>query len=215
MLASRSFANGDDARLRPAKTIFLPLRHLRSIKMDSGELLTRWTARIAMIFYALSLAQRLRTRSDSSATSATSAAPDALAAALWAVGCGVYLAHLAAAFGYYLHWSHTEGVAFTAVRSEQIVGWRFGGGIYFNYAFTIVWLVDVLWMIAGRASYARRPGWYDLVVHGFMAFMAFNGVVVFGPSPTREVGAVAVVVLIAIWWRSRPRLQSAATGSRG
>jgi len=212
MLASRSFANGDDARLRLAKTIFLPLRHLRSIKMDSGELLTRWTARIAMIFYALSLAERLRKRSDSSATSD---APDSLAAALWAAGCGVYLAHLASAFGYYLDWSHTKGLAFTAVRSEEIVGWRFGGGIYFNYAFTVVWLVDALWMIAGRASYARRPGWYDVVVHSFMAFMAFNGVVVFGPSPTREIGAVAVVVLVALWWRSRPRMQTAASGPRG
>lgn len=146
-----------------------------------------------MVFYALCLARRLRT---------SWREPDAIAAALWGVGCGVYLAHFACAFGYYMRWSHAAAVAHTAVRSAEVVGLRFGGGIYFNYVFTAFWLIDALWMIAGRASYARRPRWYDVVVHGYMAFMALNGVIVFGPSPTREIGAVALVVLVALWWRA-------------
>lgn len=164
--------------------------------MDSGELLTRWTARIAMILYALSLARRLRRRSRE---------PDATAAALWAAGCGIYLAHFACAFAFYMRWSHAVAVEHTAVRSGEVVGWRFGAGIYFNYVFTAIWLVDSIWMLAGRASYARRPRWYDYVVQGYMGFMALNGVIVFGPSPTREIGAVALVVLGAIWWRARTR----------
>jgi MYXO-CTERM domain-containing protein len=172
--------------------------------VETGELLTRWTARIAMIFYALALARRLRTDWRH---------PDATAAALWGVGCGVYLAHFAAAFGFYMRWSHAVAVAHTAVRSAEVVGLRFGGGIYFNYVFTAVWLVDALWMIAGRASYARRPRWYDYIVHGYMGFMALNGVIVFGPSPTREIGAVALVILLALWWRSRRYRSSSGSGS--
>ena len=172
--------------------------------METGELLTRWTARIAMMLYALSLARRLNTGWRT---------PDKTAAALWAAGCGVYLAHFACAFGFYMRWSHAVAFQHTAVRSAEVVGWRFGGGIFFNYAFTAVWLVDAIWMIAGRASYARRPRSYDLLVHGYMAFMALNGVIVFGPSPTREIGAVVLVGLVARWFRSRRQRSSSGNGS--
>src|SRR5882757_9463547 len=122
--------------------------------METGELLTRWTVRIAMGCYALSLGRRIvegslgveqggRERGPSSALRAPSPGGrriSSVAVSLWYVGCMVYLVHLACAFRFFHHWSHAAAVEHTAIRSAEVVGLRFGGGIWFNYLFTAVWL---------------------------------------------------------------------------
>lgn len=175
---------------------FFPLRQPSTNEMDSGELLTRWTVRIAVACYAFSLARRL---------SDPDRRPDTTAAALWGVGCAFYVVHVGCAFHFFHHGSHAAAVEHTALRSAEVVGFRFGGGIYFNYLFTAVWLGDASWMLARSDRYARRPRWYDLIVHGYMAFIVVNATVVFGPSPTRWIGAAAMVVLFVLWRRSRGR----------
>lgn len=192
MLAPASVANGCGAASSIAK------HFRRTIEMDSGELLTRWTVRIAMICYGLSIGLRLSRTSSADAKRI----PNAVVA-LWSTGCAFYLAHFYFAFKYFMRWSHAVAVEHTAVRSAEVVGLRFGGGIYFNYAFTVVWLIDAAWMLFAADGYARRPRWYDYVLHGFMGFMAFHAVVTFGPSPTRWYGVAACVVLAAIWLRAR------------
>jgi hypothetical protein len=198
MLASADVANGCGT----ATSIASHMR--RPLEMDSGELLTRWTVRIAMICYGLSIAMRLSRRSPASqSTSPDERRIPSAVVALWSIGCAFYLAHFYFAFKYFMRWSHAVAVEHTAVRSAEVVGLRFGGGIYFNYAFTAVWLFDAAWMLCAPDRYARRPRWYDYVVHGFMGFMAFHAVVTFGPSPTRWYGVAACVLLAAIWLRAR------------
>lgn len=174
--------------------------------MDTGELLTRWTVRVAMTSYALSLGIRLtngsRGRRDGVAR---------IAAALWGIGCAFYIVHVTCAFAYFHHWSHAAALEHTAVRSAEVVGVRFGGGLYFNYLFTALWIGDAAWMLFGRDGYRRRSKCYDLAMHGFLLFMVVNAVVVFGPSSTRWIGAVATVVLLALWVRARKLPQQSET----
>src|SRR5579862_2549129 len=99
--------------------------------METGEILTRWTVRVAVVLYVASLA----TRGYSPHWSRVA----------WTVGCLTYLLHVVCAFEYYHHWSHDEAYAFTAQQTATVVGLDWGGGLYLNYAFTLVWLADVVW----------------------------------------------------------------------
>jgi hypothetical protein len=166
--------------------------------MEPGELLTRWTVRLAMTLYVLSLAVRGRSQPWSRFA--------------WTVGCGLYLLHVACAFEYYHNWSHAEAYASTARQTAAAVGLDWGGGLYANYAFTLVWLADVCWWWLDGASYLARPRLVTWVVHGFIGFMAFNATVVFARGFSRWCGVAACLLLAFLWGyhyaRARRRVES-------
>ena len=71
-----------------------------------------------------------------------------------------------------------------------------GEGLYFNYAFLILWLVDVavLWTVASKVpSRLRRST--DLAC----VFMVFNATVVFGPR--WWIGLMIAFGVIVTWLR--------------
>jgi hypothetical protein len=159
-----------------------------------GELLTRWTVRVAMALYVTSLATRWRFPQ--------------MSRLAWTGGCLAYLTHVACAFEFYHHWSHAEAYAFTARQTAAVVGWDWGGGLYVNYAFTLVWLADAAWWWISVKSYETRPRWIAWTVNGFMGFIAFNATVVFAEGFSRWFGIVACVLfgvigLGSIWSRRR------------
>jgi hypothetical protein len=151
--------------------------------MDTGELLTRWTARIAVMLYIAGLAMRDQSPKWSRRW--------------WTAGCGVYLAHVACAFGFIHHWSHAEAYAFTAQQTEAITGLDSGGGLYINYAFTLAWIVDVVW----RWTLRPPPRWLAWTVDAFLAFIVVNATVVFATGFSRWLGVVATCLLAVIWFR--------------
>lgn len=158
--------------------------------METGELLTRWTVRIAMALYVASLA----TRNFSTRWSRLA----------WTAGCVLYLFHVACAFEYYHHWSHAEAYVSTARQTAEVVGLDWGGGLYFNYAFTLIWLADACWWWAAEESYQARPRWIDWTVHGFLGFIAFNATVVFATGFSRWMGIASCVLLVFVairWWQ--------------
>jgi hypothetical protein len=158
--------------------------------MDAGELITRWTVRLALACYAGVLALRLL----------PDYTPRRQAAGrwLWTVGCLLYLAHVASAFQFVHGWSHEAAYRETARRSAAMFGLAWGGGLYLNYLFTAVWVADVLCWWRGLAWYAARPRWPDRALHGFLAFMAFNGAVVFATGPVRWAGLAVCLALAAL-----------------
>jgi hypothetical protein len=159
--------------------------------MDTGELLTRWTIRLALVFYVLAVALRLLARRRPAWQRAARLA--------WTLGCIVYLAHVACAFQFYHGWSHTAAYRETARQTAERFGLDWGGGLYFNYAFTAVWMVDVLWWWRGLEPYQTRPRWVDATVQAFFAFMAFNATVVFASGFVRWLGAAACLGLGMLW----------------
>src|SRR5438094_2949407 len=102
--------------------------------MDTGELLTRWTVRLALTLYVLGLALRLKAGGDWQQL--------AWARLAWTAGCVVFLAHVACAFQFTYQWSHAVAYAATAKRTAEVAGFDWGGGLYANYAFTVLWAAD-------------------------------------------------------------------------
>ncbi|MCC6540515.1 MAG: hypothetical protein IT162_23405 [Bryobacterales bacterium] len=149
--------------------------------------LTLWTVRASAVCYVAALA-------------------GLGARAMWTAGCALFLAHVAAAFHFHHRWSHAAAVAETARQTEALFGVSSGFGLWFNYVFAAVWLADVVWWWGAPERYASRPRWMSAAVHGFMAFMFFNGAVVFASGPTRWLG-LAATVWLAVRRLSRSRCE--------
>ena len=129
-----------------------------------GDAVVRGTARVAVALWALAAGLILTRRR-----------PTGRAA--WACGAAAHLIHVGVAFDYAHGWSH--GSAFRHVEAAS----GFGPGIYVSYLFTLAWAADAAWWLAWPARYDRRPSWLDRTVHGFVAFVVFNGTVVYETGP--------------------------------
>jgi hypothetical protein len=159
--------------------------------MDSGELLTRWTVRLALSLYVFSLCLRLLSRGRRSWL--------ACARLAWTAGYLAFLVHVACAFHFYHHWSHAAAYEATARQTEEVVGQPWGAGLYANYAFAVVWGADVLWWWISLTSYQGRPRWIEWAVQAILAFIAFNATVVFGSGAIRWLGLSACVLLAGLF----------------
>ena len=155
-----------------------------------GQLLTDWTIRLALIGYAVVLAGEI-------------VAPLATRRSIWARlawtgGCALFLAHVACAFQFFHHWSHAEAYDNTALRTGEMIGFRFGPGIFFSYLFGLLWAGDVGWWWLAPRSYAARPWWLSTLLHAYLFFIAFNGAIVFEGGPTRWAASAAVLGLLVL-----------------
>jgi hypothetical protein len=113
----------------------------------------------------------------------------------WTLGWCAFVLHLAAAFHFVHHWSHTEAAEATSRRALEVTGSPAPGGIYFNYVFLLVWTLDVAWLWIAPTNYARRPRPITWIVHGFLLFIFVIATVVFGHGLVRWLGAAALVIL--------------------
>ena len=158
--------------------------------MIAGAALTLWTVRVSCALYVLALAVWL-TRGH------------AAARLPWTLAFLFYLTHVAAAFSFYHGWSHAAAYRDTARQTAEMFGMDWGGGLYFNYFFTGVWTLDVVWMWRNAASYQARPRWISTTIHAFLAFMFLNGAVVFASGWTRWLGVAATAALCVLWLAQR------------
>lgn len=118
---------------------------------------------------------------------------------VWTVGALLYAAHVAAAFTFAYRWSHAAAYAHTARQTADLAGLDWGGGIWVNYAFTVVWLAEAIWWWTAPSRYLSRPRPLDLIVRAVFLFMIVNGAVVFVAGPAKWMGVAIVVALCAIW----------------
>lgn len=152
-----------------------------------------WSIRIAVICYVARLVL--------AKCRVVGRAPSRLEAAIWSIGCIAYIIHVVAAFSIAHNWSHSEAWEFTAIETQRMVGIRRGDGVWVNYAFTIVWMIDV-WRVASSAIEKRPTNpRVDVGIHLLFAFIVFSATVVFGPSLYRYL-AVPVGFLLLLAWRS-------------
>jgi hypothetical protein len=160
--------------------------------LETAELITRWTVRVALLLYFLGAAARfLPYRAGKNRLRST-------ARALWMLGGILYVAHVAAAFHAYHNWSHQEAFDHVAAETERMFGWRFGGGIYFNYVFGALWLIDIAhW--SGRGKQSILAKWLTRTIHFFLLFIVFNGLAVFKDDGLRWFGWIGTVGVLATW----------------
>ena len=146
--------------------------------------MTLWTVRIALLLYiAASFSwlvdgPRRRTR------------------LLWTAGLLFYLAHVVSAFHWTHGFSHERAALETARQTEELFGVRSSFGLWLNYLFTAVWSADGIWWWWNEASYLGRARGMTMLLHAFLAFMFFNGAVVFAEGFPRWVGVAAAPPLL-------------------
>jgi hypothetical protein len=168
------------------------------------EDLTRWTVRLALAAYVTVIAQRIRTKSAIGVSTPVRSIPAALDSTageriqrwLWTLGCLLSWAHVVSAFAFYHHWSHDDAYAHTARETAAMAGIDWGGGIYFNYLFLLLWTFDVAWSWTFPAAYRARPRIYLVFLDGYLAFMVFNATVVFGRGAVRYLGIALTLCLV-------------------
>ncbi len=131
------------------------------------------------------------------------AAEAGLAAVWYTWGCALYLLHVAVAFHAAHGWSHAAAVGHV----EAVSG--FGPGLCVSYAFSLLWLLDVVALWWSPARYRDRPRWVQAAVHGFMAFVVFNATVVYGGETARPLGLIFFLVLVPLEWFSGERAEAA------
>jgi hypothetical protein len=172
----------------------LPAPQPASLPMP-GVLLTAWTIRLALACYVAYLAGWLLVPNRGNC----GASWPSVARWLWTFGCVLFVIHVACAFHFYHGWSHADAFEKTAADTEQLLGVRFGEGIYFSYLFLILWIVDVvvMWMRRSPSGQSPRPmvAAMHWLLHAYLFFIAFNGAIVFAAGPTRWAGIAACLVL--------------------
>ncbi len=158
-----------------------------------GTLLVLWTIRVSLLLGILSLGLKVWFRAPAETHSK-------LARWLWFAAAVVYLIHVACAFQFVHHWSHEHALAETARQTVELIGWRFGGGLYLNYLVTLIWPVEAAWQCLWPRSHAALPKAMRWTWLAFWLFMVVNGAVVFPTGPTRWVtgAALAALGLLAI-----------------
>ena len=103
------------------------------------------------------------------------------------------LLHMAVAYHLAHGWSHAAALEHVEARSG------FGPGLYVNFAFAAVWLIDVAWCWASLDAYRNRPRWVSRAVVGFMAFVLFNAAVVYNKTYTAFPSALMMCGPLVLW----------------
>jgi hypothetical protein len=163
-----------------------------------GDDLTRYTVRLALLYYAAALTLMLRLRGPEWLARR---GRGRLARCCWTLGWAAFVVHLGMAFHHFHHWSHDDAVE----RTREVSG--FGEGVYVSDLFALAWTIDVAAWWLRPVWYARRSPWIDRALHGFMVFIVFNATVVFETGLIRWAG-VALFVWLALMCAGRLRLDA-------
>ncbi len=136
--------------------------------------------------------------------------------AVSAAGLAMMVVHILIAMGFRHEWSHASAVAATAVQTRDVYGVDWGGGVYVNYGFVVLWGLAVLgclgvgvvgcWGAAGAGGAAGGRGGRNAVVRvvrwAFLIVIA-NAAVVFAGGWRRLLGVAIVSALVAAWFGPR------------
>ncbi|RLS34905.1 MAG: hypothetical protein DWH81_14860 [Planctomycetota bacterium] len=139
-----------------------------------GDRMIALTAQWAVAGYAIAVLFSVRQRSGER--------PSRSVAFFWTAGLVGLAVHMVCAFHFLHHWSHSAALKHTALRTFEVTGWSWAGGLYINYAFLLFWIWEAvrLWRESLGLAPVASLRWRRLV-HSVFLFMMFNATVVFGP----------------------------------
>jgi hypothetical protein len=119
-------------------------------------------------------------------------------------GLALLLAHIALAYAVRHGWSHDAAVRATAGQTAAVYGLDWGGGLYVNYLFALVWALDAWQWSSAPVAAAARPPAAQWALRAFYGIIIANGAIVFAPGPRRLLGVAIVLALIWTWRPPRP-----------
>lgn len=156
--------------------------------MTLEDSLTRGTAWLALLLY---VGQQALQRMGANASGK----------AWWlgASGCASLLIHILLSFHFRHDWSHAAAYADTARQTAALTGWNSGGGIFVNYLFALVWMLDVGSSWSKRKSANQGSTGRIWMLRAFFLFMFLNAAVIFVRSPARWLGLACCLGLIGLW----------------
>src|SRR5688572_22675262 len=93
-------------------------------------------------------------------------------------GVGLFV-HSALAFHVRYGWSQAVALEDTLRQTMAVTGLSFGGGLFVNYVFLLLWAAEIAWWWAAPTGYLGRSALLDRSLRGFFLFMFVNGAVVF------------------------------------
>lgn len=157
---------------------------------EPGNLLIEWSVRLSLLLYVLALVLRLTSRENRQRT--------VWGRMCWTAGALLLVLHILSAFHFTHHWSHADAYRVTARDTAAVVGLNWGGGLYINYLFAVIWLTDAAWWWRSLEGYERRAPIIDWAVQGFLGFIIFNATVVFKTGAVRWCGVVITLLLLAL-----------------
>ena len=122
---------------------------------------------------------------------------------MWTLGLAFHTAHLWAVFHFVHHGSHAAAMDHIADRTEVAFGVRFGAGIWFNHAFFALWLLTAVVWRRFRPRPWRNADWIARLIHLYLLFVVFNGVVVFAVTPLRWPATAIFAVIAWLYFSAR------------
>lgn len=158
-------------------------------------MITRWTIRIALGLCIFAIASSFGNRKPHEENRS--------AKWCWTLGLLFYLGHLISAFQFSYDWSHEKAYQDTALQTQEVIGWYWGGGLYVNYIFTIVWILVVVWWWTQSESRRSKHLWIDYSFFWFFAIIAINATIVFEQGIIRWFGLAACFFLGRLWLTKR------------
>jgi hypothetical protein len=120
-------------------------------------------------------------------------------------GLAWLIVHIVLAYAVRHDWSHEAAVRSTAQQTASVYGLDWGGGIYINYLFAVVWAIDAWRWHVSAAGAAARPPALRWAVRAFYAIIIVNAGIVFVPGLRRLLG---VGIVAALFWAWRPSSSS-------
>ena len=119
----------------------------------------------------------------------------------WLAGVLLLAVHITMAMAIVHGWSHAAAISATARATNAVFGVDWGGGVYANYLFLIVWAAETVWWRTSPSSYARRSAAATWWLRIFYFVMITNAAVIFVPNWRRWLG-VAIVATVLLSWRA-------------
>lgn len=118
--------------------------------------------------------------------------------AWWTFVAGALLCaiHIGVAMKTAHRWSHAAAIDATARQTMAVYGVNWGGGVFLNYAFVAVWLLEA-WRWRWRPASDARV--ITSMTRVFFLVMILNGAVIFAGGSRRISGALLVAWLLWIW----------------
>jgi hypothetical protein len=149
-----------------------------------------WTIWIALLLFCAGEFGRRRSRCEGSSAGW----------AWWAFLAGALLCaiHIGIAMRAAHAWSHESAIAATARQTQAVYGVNWGGGVFLNYAFVAVWLLEA-WRWRRRPAGKRDARVITWMTRVFFLVMILNGAVIFAAGTRRIAGALLVLWLLWIW----------------
>jgi hypothetical protein len=160
-----------------------------------GEHASLWAIRLAVLSMFMTFALQLRGWKETSPTVRN----------IWFFGAINALVHSVGALLAFHGGSHQAALQATAAQTQELMGFSFGAGLYFNYVFVLIWLFDATARLIVPQSYSGWGLGYRGFVYGFLGFIAFNGTVVFKSGWIQALSLLAMaglLILAGIRWRS-------------